>query len=144
MPQERSIRSVFLLASNTEGQVQWPIHIVYTKIIQRPGNFDFLGRVKKGICKLLTLTQSALDDLEVRDITQEVANWLVRVISVDVWVLSRGNGGKTRVTFNEPVSTSFVDGGHSLTTDQLIRLQTIHLHVHFDLSGHCWNHSMCH
>ena len=65
-------------------------HIVNTKIIQSLGNFNLLGSVEESIGKLFTLSQSALNDLEVRDIAQEVAHWLVWVrpgrVGVDlVW-----------------------------------------------------------
>lgn len=61
-------------------------HIVNTKIIQGLGNFNLLGSVEESIGKLFTLSQSTLNDLEVRDITQEVAYWLVWVRSGRVGV----------------------------------------------------------
>lgn len=61
-------------------------HIVNTKIIQGLGNFNLLGSVEESIGKLFTLSQSTLNDLEVRDIAQEVAHWLVWVRSGRVGV----------------------------------------------------------
>jgi len=61
-------------------------HIVNTKIIQSFGNFNFLGGIEESIGKLFTLSQSTLNDLEVRDVAQEVADWLVWVRSGRVGV----------------------------------------------------------
>lgn len=65
-------------------------HVVNTEIIESPGNLDLLLGVKEGVGELLTLTQSALDDLEAGDIAQEVGN-------TDVVAIRVAGGGGVRV-----------------------------------------------
>lgn len=43
-------------------------HIVNAKIVQCLSNLNLLGGVEESIRKLLSLTQCALNDLEIRDI----------------------------------------------------------------------------
>lgn len=54
-------------------------HIIYTKIIQRFGDFDLLGGVEEGIGKLLSLSQGALNDLEARYVAQEITDGFVGI-----------------------------------------------------------------
>lgn len=61
-------------------------HVVDTEIIEGLGNLDLLGEVEEGIGELFTLTKRALDNLEVVDIAQEVADWLVWIRPVCMWV----------------------------------------------------------
>lgn len=61
-------------------------HIIDTKVIQSLSNLDLLLGIKEGIGKLLSLSQSTLDNLEIRYIAQEVADWLVWVALLDVSV----------------------------------------------------------
>lgn len=61
-------------------------HVVHTEVVQRLGDLNLLLSIEEGIGELFALTQSTLDNLEVGDIAQEVANWLV-------WVVSRRAGG---------------------------------------------------
>ena len=56
-------------------------HIVNTKIIQSLGNLNLLLGVEEGIGKLFALSQRTLNNLEIRNIAQKVANWLVGVRS---------------------------------------------------------------
>jgi len=65
-------------------------HVVNTEVIQSPGNLNLLLGVKEGIGELLTLTQSALDDLEAGDIAQEVGN-------TDVVAIRVAGGSRVRV-----------------------------------------------
>jgi hypothetical protein len=58
-------------------------HIVNTKIIQSLGDLNLLCGIEEGISELLTLSQRTLNDFEIRDIAQEVADGLV-------WVRSNG------------------------------------------------------
>jgi hypothetical protein len=73
-------------------------HIVDSEIIQRLGNLNLLLRVEEGIGELLTLSQSALNDLEIRYIAQEVADGLVWVRSVRMGVGLGLDGGEPWVT----------------------------------------------
>lgn len=52
-------------------------HIIYTKIIQRFRDFNLFGSVEEGIRKLLSFSQSALDDLETGYVAQEIADGFV-------------------------------------------------------------------
>lgn len=54
-------------------------HVVCPKVIQSLRNLDLLLLVEKGICKLLSLSEGALDDLEAGNVAEEVADGLVRV-----------------------------------------------------------------
>lgn len=52
-------------------------HIVDSKIVQRLCNFNLLLEVEEGVGELLSFTQCTLNDFEIVDIAQEVANWLI-------------------------------------------------------------------
>jgi len=54
-------------------------HIIHTKIIQSLSNLNLLLGIKESVGKLLSLSQRTLNDLEIRDVAQEVADWLVWV-----------------------------------------------------------------
>jgi len=54
-------------------------HIIHTKIVQRFGDFNFFGSIEEGIGKLLSFSQSTLNDLEARYIAQEITDGLVRI-----------------------------------------------------------------
>lgn len=56
-------------------------HIVCPKVVQCLGNLNLLLGVEEGVCELFTLTQRTLNDLKSRYIAQEVADWLVWVVS---------------------------------------------------------------
>lgn len=58
-------------------------YIVNAEIIQRLRNFNLLGRVEKGISKLLALSQRALNDFKRADVAEEVRYRLVRIPAVD-------------------------------------------------------------
>jgi hypothetical protein len=72
-------------------------HIVCTKVIQCLGNLNLLLGVEEGICELFALTQGTLNDLESGDIAQEVANWLVWIVSGRVGVCFGFDGGEAGV-----------------------------------------------
>jgi hypothetical protein len=72
-------------------------HVVNAEIIQSLGDLDLLLRVEKGICKLFTLSQSTLDDLEIRYVAQEVADRLVWVRAVRMRVGLGLDGGEAGV-----------------------------------------------
>ena len=62
-------------------------HVVNTKVIEGLGDLNLLGGVEESVRKLLSLAQGGLDNLEARDIAQEVTNtgvWVVLLVSV--WV----------------------------------------------------------
>ena len=62
-------------------------HVVNTKVIEGLGYLNLLGGVEECVRKLLSFTECGLDDLEARDIAQEVTNtgvWVVLLVSV--WV----------------------------------------------------------
>jgi hypothetical protein len=69
-------------------------HVVDTKVIQCLGNLNLLGSVEKSVGELLALTESGLNDLETRDIAQEIGDTAVWVVAaVWVWVDSGRNSG---------------------------------------------------
>lgn len=76
-------------------------HVVDTKIIKGPGDLDLLLGIKKGVGELLSLTQSTLDDLEARDIAQEIGDAAVVAVGIPggggVRVLASLNTGEARV-----------------------------------------------
>jgi hypothetical protein len=72
-------------------------NVVNAEIIQSLGDLDLLLRVKKGIGELFTLSQSTLDDLEIRYVAQEVADRLVWVRTVRMGVGLGADGGEARV-----------------------------------------------
>ena len=72
-------------------------HIINTKIVQCLSNLNFFSGVKESIGKLLSLTQCALNDLEIRDIAQKVAHSRVGVAPVNVGILSGSNSSETFV-----------------------------------------------
>lgn len=57
-------------------------HIVDTKFIESLGDLDLLLGIKESIGKLLTLTERTLDDLEARDVAEEVGHADVVAIGV--------------------------------------------------------------
>lgn len=61
-------------------------HVINTEIVQSLSDLNLLGGVEESIGELFTLSQCALNDLEIRDVTQEVADWLVWVRSHSVGV----------------------------------------------------------
>ena len=76
-------------------------HVVNTELIQGLGDLNLLLGVKKGIGELLTLTQGTLDDLEPRDIAQEVGDSSIVAVGVAcggrMRVLASLDTGKPRV-----------------------------------------------
>lgn len=54
-------------------------HVIHTKFVQRFGDFNFFGSIEEGIGKLLSFSQSTLNDLEARYIAQEITDGLVRI-----------------------------------------------------------------
>ena len=54
-------------------------HVVDAEIIQGLGNLNLLLSIEEGVGELLTLSQRALNDLETRDVAQEIADGLIRV-----------------------------------------------------------------
>lgn len=61
-------------------------HIINTKIIQSLSNLNLLLGIKESVCELLSLSQRTLNDLEIRNIAQEVADGLVWIRLLDVSV----------------------------------------------------------
>lgn len=57
-------------------------HIVNTKVVQSLGNLNLLLSVKESIGKLLALTQRRLDNLEARNIAQEIGDAGVMAVRV--------------------------------------------------------------
>lgn len=57
-------------------------HVVNTKVIQGPGDLNLLLSVEEGVGKLLTLTESALNDLEAGDIAEVVGHTDVVAVRV--------------------------------------------------------------
>lgn len=82
------------------GSTSWRTYVVDTEVIQGSCDLNLLGGIEEGVGKLLALSQSTLNDLEVRDIAQEVANWLVRVRPVNVRILLGFEAGVARVSCN--------------------------------------------
>ena len=76
-------------------------HVVNTELIQGLGDLNLLLGVKEGIGELLTLTQRTLDDLEARDIAQEVGDSSIVAVGVacggGMRVLASLDTGKPRV-----------------------------------------------
>ena len=57
-------------------------HIVGTEFIESLGDLDLLLGIKKGIGKLLSLAQCAFDDLEARDVAQEVGDRVAVTVGI--------------------------------------------------------------
>lgn len=57
-------------------------HVVNTELIEGLGDFNLLLGVEESVGELLTLTQGTLDDLEARDVAQEVGDTDVVAIGV--------------------------------------------------------------
>jgi hypothetical protein len=49
-------------------------HVVHTEVIESPGDLDLLLGIEESVGKLLTLTQSRLDDLEAGDVAEEIGD----------------------------------------------------------------------
>jgi len=62
-------------------------HIVCSEIVQSLSNLNFLLGIEKGIGKLLSLSKCALDNLEAGNIAEKVADWLVWISRMRMWVL---------------------------------------------------------
>jgi hypothetical protein len=77
--------------------IQPVTHVVNTKIVQSLGDLNLLLGVEEGIGKLLTLSQSTLNDLEIGYVAQEVANGLIWVCSVRMGVGLGLDGGEARM-----------------------------------------------
>lgn len=73
-----------LLRSSGRGQLD----VVDAEVIESLGDLDLGLGVEEGVGELLAFSQGALDDLEARDIAQEVADGLVG-IRARVGVLAR-------------------------------------------------------
>lgn len=71
-------------------------HIINTEIIQSLSNLNLLSPVEEGIGELLSLSKRTLNDLESRDVAQEVTDRLVWIRSGG-WmrVASALNSGET-------------------------------------------------
>ncbi len=54
-------------------------HIICSEVVQRLRYLDLLLGVEEGIGKLLSLSKSALDDLEAGDVAEEIADRLIWV-----------------------------------------------------------------
>lgn len=80
-------------------------HVVNTEIIQSLGNLNLLLGIEEGIGELFTLSQSALNDLEIRHIAQEVADGLVRVRSVRMGVGLGLHGGEARMVYEMKIQS---------------------------------------
>lgn len=76
-------------------------HVVRSKVIQCPGNLNLFRGVEKRIGELLAFSQCAFYDLESRYIAQEVADRLVWISGVGMWVLSCLDAGVTFVGCKE-------------------------------------------
>lgn len=75
-------------------------HVVGTKVIQSLGDLNLLLGIKKGVGELLALTQGALNNLEARDIAEEVGDADVVAVGVAgcwVGVLASLNANETGV-----------------------------------------------
>ena len=57
-------------------------HIVHPKIIEGLSNLNLLFCIEEGIGKLFPFSQSTLDNLKSRDVTQEVPHRLVWIASL--------------------------------------------------------------
>jgi len=77
-------------------------HIVDTKLIQGLGDLDLLLGIKESVGELLALTKGALNDLEARDIAQEVGDTSVVAVRV--------TGGRARVLAGPDSSVALVLG----------------------------------
>lgn len=81
-------------------------HIVHTKVVQGLGDLNLLLGVEKSVGELLALSQRALDDLEARNIAQEVGDSDIVAVGIPgrrVRVLAGLDGGKAVVRV-EPYS----------------------------------------
>ena len=101
-----SVHALFRNLTSSPGVMT---HVVNTEIIQSLGNFDLLLGVEESVGELLTLTQSTLDDLEARDVAQEVGDTNVVAIGVPrdggVGVLASLDGSEAGVfTFEDSIS----------------------------------------
>lgn len=87
-------------------------HVVNTEVIEGPGDLDLLLGVEESVGELLTLTQSRLNDLETRDIAQEIGDADVVAVGVagggGVGVLASLNSSETFVVWRD-VSQSLID-----------------------------------
>ena len=66
-------------------------HIIRSKVIQSPCNLNLLLGIKKSIGKLLPFSKGALNNLKAGDVAEEVADGLVWISGVRMWVLSGVN-----------------------------------------------------
>lgn len=57
-------------------------HVVGAESVEGLGDLNLLLGIKKGVGELLALTQGALDDLEARDIAQEVGDGGIVAVGV--------------------------------------------------------------
>ena len=57
-------------------------HVVHTEVIESLGNLNLLLGIKESIGKLFTLTKCALDNLETRNIAQEIGDANIVAIGV--------------------------------------------------------------
>ena len=81
-------------------------HVVDAEVIESLGDLNLLGGVEERVRKLLTLTKCGLDDLEARNIAQEVAYTRIWVVlAVRVWVGSGLNAGVSWVAYNDVVNS---------------------------------------
>lgn len=76
-------------------------HVVHTELIESLGDLDLLLGVEEGIGKLLTLTQSRLDDLETGNVAQEIGD-------ADVVAVGVAGGGGVGVLTSLNASETFV------------------------------------
>lgn len=73
-------------------------HVVDAKVIQGLGDLNLLLGSKESIGELLTLTEGTLDDLEPRDVAQEVGDTLTMAVGISRglrdWVLTGLDGSE--------------------------------------------------
>ena len=76
-------------------------HVVHTEVIEGLGDLDLLLGVEESVGKLLTLTQSRFNDLETRDIAQEIGD-------ADIVAVRVAGGGGVGVLASLNASETFV------------------------------------
>jgi hypothetical protein len=82
-------------------------NVVSSKVVQRLGYFDLLLSIEKGIGKLLAFSKGTLDNLKTRDVAKEIADRLVGISGLMVWVLAGVNASIARM-----ICTLLSEHGH--------------------------------
>lgn len=106
-----------MVVSNQTLSLRRVTHIVGAKFVKGLCDLNLLLGVEESIGKLLSFSERAFNDLETGDIAEKVADWLIWISRMRMWVLSCMNTGVAGMAFGRwSVWVLQAEGTESLLT----------------------------